>query len=66
MCQVIPAVCPLAISGMGGFKGSAFERVAEGMRDEGFAFDDIPDRHLSEAIFKGGAPKTSGSKLAFR
>lgn len=48
--------------GIGGFKGSAFERVAEEMLEKGFAFDYISDRQLRETIFEGGAVKTSGNR----
>lgn len=48
--------------GIGGFRGSAFERVAEEMLKKGFAFDYVSDRQLNETIFEGHGLRTSGNR----
>ncbi len=47
--------------GIGGFRGSAFERVAEEMLEKGFTFDYISDKQLSETVVEGNSLRTSGN-----
>lgn len=49
--------------GIGGFKGSSFERVAEEMLVRGFGFDYISDKQLREAAVDQGNVKTTGNSL---
>ena len=47
--------------GIGGFKGSGFERVAEELLRKGYGFDYISDRQLNETVVEDGRLRTSGN-----
>ncbi len=49
--------------GIGGFKGSVFEKTAESLLSQGFGFDYISDKQLQDSDAQNGALRTSGNSL---
>ncbi|MDQ2658315.1 MAG: glycoside hydrolase family 2 protein, partial [Bacteroidota bacterium] len=49
--------------GIGGFKGSVFEKTAVRLLSEGFGFDYISDKQLLESDPQDGVVRTSGNSL---